>query len=178
MSSPWDQDRFIAAYKFAATAHNGMKYNGTDLPYLLHISLVSMEVMAALAAEDGHDGDLAVQCAALHDIIEDTWFTYTEIEAAFGKCVADGVQALSKDPMVGSSSQMEDSLHRITLQSPEIGMVKLADRITNLLPPPKEWDAEKIKNYRDEAILIHQKIKGASPYLAKRLEKKIEQYPG
>jgi (p)ppGpp synthase/HD superfamily hydrolase len=33
-------------------------------------------------------------------------------------------------------------------------MVKLADRITNLQPPPGYWDAEKIERYREEGRAI------------------------
>ena len=56
-------------------------------------------------------------------------------------------------------------------------MVKLADRITNLLPPPAHWDDEKIENYREEAKLIYTELKNANEYLATRLFMKIEGYP-
>jgi (p)ppGpp synthase/HD superfamily hydrolase len=55
-------------------------------------------------------------------------------------------------------------------------MVKLADRITNLQPPPRHWDRAKIRHYRDEAIEIHTRLHAASPFLAARLAEKIENY--
>jgi (p)ppGpp synthase/HD superfamily hydrolase len=69
--STWSQEKYITALRYAAAAHNGQKLPGTDLPYLVHVTMVAMEVIAALAREDGLSGDLAVQCALLHDVIED-----------------------------------------------------------------------------------------------------------
>ena len=172
----WSQDRYLAAYHFAARAHQGQIYPGTELPYILHLAFVSMEVIAALRDEPDHDGDLAVQCALLHDVIEDTGVSYDELAMAFGTPVADGVLALSKDTDLAKDAQMADSLWRIRLQPPEIWMVKLADRICNLQPPPAYWTAEKVDRYRAEAEQIHAALAEASPSLAARLREKITGY--
>jgi (p)ppGpp synthase/HD superfamily hydrolase len=177
MTSNWDRELYIKACRFAAQAHLGQIIPGSDLPYLLHLNLVSMEILAALSTEAGHDGDLAVQCALLHDTIEDTDTTYNQIASLFGVRVADGVTALSKNPELEKSQQLSDSLHRIVRQPREIWMVKLADRITNLQPPPIHWDPAKIRRYREEAIEIHTHLQSASPFLAKRLAAKIQNYP-
>jgi (p)ppGpp synthase/HD superfamily hydrolase len=185
MISTWDRELYIKACRFAAQAHRGQLIPSSDLPYLLHLNLVSMEIIAALSAEPGRDGDLAVACALLHDTIEDTATTYTQIESMFGSKVADGVAALSKNPDLEKSQQLTDSLDRIVSQPPEIWMVKLADslsetlreRITNLQPPPAHWDRHKIRRYRDEAIEIHTRLQSASPFLASRLAEKIQNYP-
>ena len=189
MGSDWSPDVYIRAYRYAATAHwNSEKKQlvpGTNIPYLMHFSMVAMEVIAALGKEPGLDGDLAVQCALLHDTIEDTDTTYDQLVETFGLAVADGVQALSKDKLVGADlpkqkrkeRQMADSLERVRRQPREAWMVKMADRITNLQPPPKHWKPEKISRYREEACQIHQALKGASPYLAARLWEKIDRYP-
>jgi (p)ppGpp synthase/HD superfamily hydrolase len=136
-----------------------------------------MEILAALSAETGHDGDLAVSCALLHDTIEDTDTSYEQIESIFGIRVADGVAALSKNPALAKSQQLLDSLQRIAAQPIEIWMVKLADRITNLQTPPPHWTPDKIVKYRDEAIEIHTHLHTASPFLATRLAQKIQTYP-
>jgi (p)ppGpp synthase/HD superfamily hydrolase len=178
MTLNWDRELYIKACRFAAQAHRGQLYPGTDLPYLMHLNFVSMEIMAALSAETGHDGDLAIQCALLHDTIEDTNTSYEQIESIFGIRVADGVAALSKNPDLEKSQRLVDSLERVKQQPAEIWMVKLADRITNLQPPPKHWPIEKIAKYRDEAIEIHTRLQAASPFLALRLAEKIQTYPG
>jgi (p)ppGpp synthase/HD superfamily hydrolase len=178
MTLNWDRELYIKACRFAAQAHRGQLYPGTDLPYLMHLNFVSMEIMAALSAETGHDGDLAIQCALLDDTIEDTNTSYEQIESIFGIRVADGVAALSKNPDLEKSQRLVDSLERVKQQPAEIWMVKLADRITNLQPPPKHWPIEKIAKYRDEAIEIHTRLQAASPFLALRLAEKIQTYPG
>jgi (p)ppGpp synthase/HD superfamily hydrolase len=177
MGSNWDRDLYIKACRFAAQTHRGQLVPGSDLPYLLHLNLVSMEIIAALGAETGHDGDLAIQCALLHDTIEDTEISYDRLSALFGVRVADGVAALSKNPELEKSQQLGDSLDRIQSQPREIWMVKLADRITNLQPPPRHWTPEKILKYRDEAIEIHTHLQSASSFLALRLARKIQNYP-
>lgn len=71
---------------------------------------------------------------------------------------------------------MNDSLQRILKQAPEVALVKLADRITNLYRPPFYWKKEKIKSYREEAILICETLKDSDPFLINRLKEKIEMY--
>jgi (p)ppGpp synthase/HD superfamily hydrolase len=175
----WSQDLYIKAYQYAAKAHNGQLLPGSELPYIVHLSFVSMEIMAALTEDYRKlDGNLAIQCALLHDTMEDAGISYYEICDVFGQRVADGVNALSKRSMFATQKEkMIDSLVRIKTQPIEVWMVKLADRITNLMPPPAYWNEEKIENYREEAKLIYGELKDASEYLAFRLYMKIERYP-
>jgi len=91
--------------------------------------------------------------------------------------VADGVLALSKNPLLSTKSeQMEDSLLRIKLQPKEIWMVKMADRISNLYQPPFYWDKAKIINYQKEALIIYDNLSEANLELSQRLNEKIENY--
>jgi (p)ppGpp synthase/HD superfamily hydrolase len=176
MRSSWSQDEYVRAYRFAAEAHLGQTVPGSDLPYVAHVTLVSMEVIAALEVESGRDGNLVVQCALLHDVIEDTAVTYEGLLSTFGEPVARGVLALSKDKTLDRSLQIRDSLARIQQQPREIWMVKMADRIANLEPPPHYWTKAKITQYRQEAIEIHDALHPASDALAARLLDKIERY--
>ncbi|MFK5893893.1 MAG: HD domain-containing protein [Pseudomonadota bacterium] len=174
----WNQDKYIKAWNFACFAHEGQLLPGTTIPYINHIANVSMEVMAAIVqSKNIHNPNLLVQCALLHDVIEDTKNTYDDIKEEFGSDVANGVLALSKNVNLSSKSeQMINSLERIKKQPVEVWMVKLADRITNLQPPPNYWNKEKINNYRQEAILILESLCVANPYLAKRMQIKISAY--
>jgi (p)ppGpp synthase/HD superfamily hydrolase len=129
-----------------------------------------------LAVESAADGDLAIQCALLHDTLEDTDVTYELLIDKFGRAVADGVQALTKDASLPKTERMADSLKRIAKQRNEIGMVKLADRITNLQPPPDDWTDGKKSIYLDQAREIHTALKHTSPFLSQRLCEKIAAY--
>jgi (p)ppGpp synthase/HD superfamily hydrolase len=172
----WSQESYIKAYRFAAIAHQGQKIPGSNIPYIMHLSFVSMEIIAALSVEREHDGDLAIQCAILHDTIEDTDTNFEQIKTEFGESVAHGVVALTKDNSLEKHLQMADSLRRIKAQPREIWMVKLADRISNLQVPPHYWNQDKIIRYREEGIEIYEALKDASPFLASRLATKIADY--
>ncbi len=179
ISKRWSPDLYNAAYRFAAEAHRGQTVPGTDgLPYIMHISMVAMETMTALTIESFDAPDLAVQCALLHDTIEDTAIDHGALAAEVGVDVADGVSALSKNLSLPKAERMADSLRRIREQPREVWIVKLADRITNLAPPPARWTQAKRTRYRDEARDILAALGSASPYLAGRMESKIEAYAG
>lgn len=185
MSNPWSREKYFKAYNFAAEAHKGQLVPGTDMPYVVHASIVAMEIIAALAVETVERPNLAVQCALLHDCLEDTYIVYDEIVTQYGIYVADGVLALSKDGAVGKTEdeykrdrlQLEDSLQRIKQQPREIWMVKMADRIVNLRRPPSHWNDGKIVWYKQGAELIHKELSSASEYLGERLRARIDRYP-
>jgi (p)ppGpp synthase/HD superfamily hydrolase len=172
----FSQDLYVKALHFAARAH-GDQRTPTGLPYVVHVSLVAMEVIAALQAEPGHDDDLAVAGALLHDVLEDTATTVEDIAAAFGPRVAAGVSALTKSAALDKPAAMRDSLARILEQPSEIAIVKLGDRVTNLAPPPPRWGAAKVAAYRAEAQLILDALGAASPFLSARLAERIRTYP-
>lgn len=175
-------DRYVAALRFAAERHASQKVPGCELPYVVHITSVAAEVISALP-ESNLDVDLAVACALLHDVIEDTAKgdaerrqVGEEISDRFGPAVAAGVWALTKDDRLPKAEQMPDSLHRITAQPNEIWCVKLADRITNLAPPPAYWTAEKRAAYRQEAVVIAHQLGSANVRLHARIRAKIAAY--
>jgi len=175
----WNQDRLLAAWNFASLAHKDQKVPGTDLAYINHIGTVAMEVMGAVSSspEGIETPDLAILCALLHDTIEDTGTSFDELQELFGQGVAEGVQALSKDQTLPTKdAQMADSLARIKACPKEVWMVKLADRITNLQPPPAYWTKEKCAAYRGEAEVILGALGDAHALLAQRLKEKIEDY--
>lgn len=172
----WDQDQFKAALDFAARAHGPQAVPGSGFPYVVHVVKVATEVLQACTVEPGHDVALAMVVALLHDTVEDCGTSRDELKRTFGEKVARGVLALSKDDRLAKADRMADSLQRIGWESPEIAMVKLGDRITNLEPPPPHWPAEKRRAYLAEARAIHAALGSASPYLAARLAQKMEAY--
>ncbi len=176
MPPAWSQETYIRAYKFAASAHRWQLVPGTAIPYIMHLSFVAMEIIAAAGAGEVPNADLAVQCALLHDVLEDTGTRYERVEAEFGQAVARGVQALTVNKKLPRPERIPECLPRIKAQPREIWMVKLADRITNLQPPPNHWSKSKIREYHQEAQIIHAALREASPYLADRLSVKIKEY--
>jgi len=177
----WSPDVFAKAWRFCTLFHHGQTYGGPEegmrIDYINHVGSVATEIIWALPTAPEVDGNLAVQCALLHDVIEDTEATYALVEEKFGRGVANGVMALTKDSTLPTKAeQMADSLRRIWEQPKEIWMVKMADRITNLYHPPYYWDNDKIESYRHEAMQIHEALHKANAALAGRLQEKIDQY--
>ena len=172
----WSPDLYQQLIRFAAEAHAGQRVPGSELPYLVHLANVVQETLLACTADPALDADLALACAWLHDSIEDTETTYEKLAETFGESVADGVRALTKDEALPKTERMTDSLDRIRRQPREVWVVKLADRITNLQPPPPHWPVAKRRAYRDEARVILERLGEGSRVLSERLGKKIEDY--
>ena len=178
-----DRENIQSVYQktilFAAEKHakKGQFIPGTIItPYAVHLSDVCMEVMLADQKTDGFNLKLAIQAALLHDTLEDTDTTESELEEKFGIAILVCVKALTKNKDLPKDQQMADSLSRIKKMPIEVWAVKMADRITNLQPPPVDWENERRIAYREEARLILNELNDGNDFLAKRLEKKIEEY--
>jgi guanosine-3',5'-bis(diphosphate) 3'-pyrophosphohydrolase len=174
-----EQEFYQNAIKFAAEKHlkKGQKVPGTELPYVVHLSNVAMEIIIAALHTDKFNLGFAIQVALLHDTIEDTETDFSELKEVFGEKVALGVLALTKNKLLPTKSeQMIDSLKRIKKLDTEVWAVKIADRITNLQPPPPHWDNAKKVKYQEEAKVILRELREGNYFLSKRLEEKIEEY--
>jgi (p)ppGpp synthase/HD superfamily hydrolase len=180
--SPWIQEKYLKAWMFVSEKHKGQTYGG-GLPnqhfeYINHLASVAMEIIWA-AQHSGFPfyADLAIQCALLHDTLEDTQTSYEELKQTFSEETADGVSALTKNKnLPDKRSQIADSIERILIQPREIAMVKMADRITNLNEPPYYWSKEKIIEYRDEAQFIYDNLYLSDKMMSDRLKQKIKDY--
>lgn len=148
------QSRYQKAIRFAGEKLKDQLVPGSKSNYVMHLSNVAMEILIASYNTNRFDTNFAVQVALLHDIIEDTETTFNELESNFGQAIAEVVLTLTKNKDLPKEQQIQDSLNRIKVLQPEVWAVKLADRITNLQPPPAYWNSEKRKNYLDQAKLI------------------------
>lgn len=167
---------------FSLKAHGEQK-TPHGLPYSMHILSVAMEIINALTQEpmSYDEANVAIACALLHDVNEDTTTTITKhsLLAGNSEVIAKGVSALTKDKTLPSKQeQMKDSLERLKKRQHCVGMVKLADRITNLGIPPQHWSDEKKRKYLEEAKLILNALGHTNAYLANKLQGKIEKYQG
>jgi guanosine-3',5'-bis(diphosphate) 3'-pyrophosphohydrolase len=127
-------------YDVAETAHRGQLRKSGD-PYITHPLAV-----ATILAELGMDTTTLV-AALLHDTVEDTGITLTDIEADFGAEVAhlvDGVTKLDK-VRFGEAAEAETIRKMVVAMArdPRVLVIKLADRLHNMrtlrfLPPAKQ----------------------------------------
>ena len=142
MHDKLDRDLLLRAYRYGEAAHRGQVRNSGD-PYITH----SVEVAKILA--DLQLDSITVASGLLHDVIEDTKLTLTDVEAEFGKEIAaivDGLTKIAKLPTGGSTQERQVESYRKLLLSiakdARVIIVKLADRLHNMrtldwLPPDK-----------------------------------------
>ena len=86
---PEDITQLESAYQFSESAHHG-QFRQSGEPYITH-PLAVASILAQL-----HLDSQALTAALLHDVMEDTSVTKTEITRNFGKPVAELVDGVSK----------------------------------------------------------------------------------
>ena len=171
------QSSYQKAIRFAGEKHGDQKMPDSRSSYLVHLSLVAMELMMAHADKANFDLEFALQVALLHDVLEDTDTSFEALVEEFSRPIAEAVLALTKNEDLPTEEQIPDSLERIRSFPKEVWAVKLADRISNMQQPPPSWSLEKKQNYCRMAEKILNKLKGGNAYLEKRLQEKIKAYP-
>jgi hypothetical protein len=168
---------------FALKAHGEQK-TPNGLPYSFHIVSVANEIINSLSMYpiNYDEANVAIACALLHDVNEDTNIKVTKENVNFlDKNIIDlvisGVEALTKNTTISSKQeQMRDSIERLKQMPYCVQMVKLADRITNLDPAPLFWNRAKRIAYLDEAKFILKEFGEFNKYLADKLQNKINNY--
>ena len=118
-------------------------------PYIIHPLAV-----AAIVAEFGLDTD-AIIAALLHDCIEDTNSSHSDIAARFGDTVAELVEGVTKLTRANFSSteqaQMENLRKMFMAMSKDIRVVliKIADRLHNMRTMQYQTPAKQISKCRE-----------------------------
>ena len=82
-------DMIDIAYRLAKSAHKN-QYRKSGEPYIIHPVQI-----AYIAAELSMD-HIAICAGLLHDVIEDTAYTFDDIAVLFGKSVAEIVDGITK----------------------------------------------------------------------------------
>ncbi|WP_439136594.1 RelA/SpoT family protein [Roseicyclus sp.] len=119
------------AYAYAQRMHEGQKRHSGE-PYFTHPVAV-----AAILTEQRLD-DATIATALLHDTIEDTKGTYTEIAKLFGADVAelvDGVTKLTNLELSSREAKQAENFRKLLMAMSKdlrVILVKLADRLHNM----------------------------------------------
>lgn len=143
------------AKKVAMSAHANQYRDDGKKPYFVHPS----NVVNIIQAAGGH-GNVLIASAWLHDVVEDTEWTIEEIYDIFGKEVAETVSMLTlhlphypKD----FSKEKRMELKTLALIGKTFGMsykakiIKIADRIDNLLSAEETWPPSRQRAYAQQA---------------------------
>ena len=126
-----DEALLNRAYVYAMKAHGNQK-RASGAPYFSH----PLEVAAILAEMRLDDATIAT--ALLHDTIEDTATTRSEIDALFGReigSLVDGLTKIKKLDLVTKKAEQAENFRKLLLaisSDIRVLLVKLADRLHNM----------------------------------------------
>ncbi|MEO1794628.1 MAG: RelA/SpoT family protein, partial [Pseudomonadota bacterium] len=126
-----DEALLNRAYVYAMKAHSNQRRASGD-PYFSH----PLEVAAILT--DLRLDDATIATALLHDVIEDTEATRTEIDTLFGSeigALVDGLTKIKKLDLVTKKLEQAENFRKLLIaisSDIRVLLVKLADRLHNM----------------------------------------------
>ena len=124
-------DMIYVAYRMAKAAHRN-QFRKSGEPYIIH------PVQIAYIATELSMDNVAICAALLHDVIEDTPYTYDDIVMLFGKSVAeivDGVTKLKKIQYRDHQDEQVENLRKMFFAMSKdirVIIIKLIDRLHNM----------------------------------------------
>ncbi len=124
-------DMIYVAYRLAKAAHKN-QYRKSGEPYIDH------PVQSAYIAAELSMDAVAISSALLHDVIEDTPYTFEDIADLFGRNVAeivDGVTKLTKLQYTNHEEQQVENLRKMFLAMSKdirVVIIKLIARLHNM----------------------------------------------
>lgn len=127
-----EQNKLIRkAFDIALDAHKDQRRKSGE-PYIYH----PIEVAKIVANEIGL-GATSIACALLHDVIEDSEYTYDDIKKIFGEKIADIVNGLTKISVMNHQniSVQSENYRKLLLTLSEdfrVILIKIADRLHNM----------------------------------------------
>ncbi|MBY0528630.1 MAG: HD domain-containing protein [Rhabdochlamydiaceae bacterium] len=172
-----DIDQILSAVSFAAEKHKlQVRKNAEKTPYISHPIGVALHLM-----DIGQVRDVSVIIGALlHDTIEDTETTYSEIETLFGKDVANYVKEVTDDKSLAREQRKRGQIISAAKKSVGAAQIKLADKFYNLTDlfenPPPDWTRERIDQYYQWAKSVVDRLPASNQHLKDAIQDLIHNY--
>ena len=173
-----DMGLVLRATAFAALKHRDQRRKDAEAsPYINHpIALADL-----LWDLGGVRDPVVIAAALLHDTIEDTETSATELRRAFGAKVAGIVGDVTDDKRLPKERRKELQIEHAAHISKSAKLVKLADKICNLrdilASPPKDWSIERKRQYFDWAKKVIDQARGTNLKLERRFDQLFRQRP-
>jgi len=146
-----DREKIVRAYEIAERAHQGQSRKSGE-PYITHPVAVA-EILSELGMNTQ-----TIIAALLHDTVEDTPYSLTQLRKDFGTEIADLVDGVTKlDRVVyGPDAEAETVRKMVIAMSRDIRVlvIKLADRLHNARTW-KHLDSETVSRKARETLDIY-----------------------
>ncbi len=172
-----DLRSLMAALAFAADKHRDQKRKGADAsPYINH----PIEVARILVEEGAVSDPVVLLAAILHDTIEDTATSESDLRENFGDAVAEVVLEVTDDKSLEKSERKRMQVEHAPHLSERAKLVKLADKIANVrdvAERPPQWPLERRQEYFDWAQRVVQGLSGTSAALEEAFAKAYAKRP-
>src|SRR5688500_16552266 len=121
--------RLLRALQFAAGKHRDQRRKGSArAPYINHL----IDVAGILAEVGGVDDPTVLQAAILHDTLEDTETSVTELQREFGPDVAAIVAEVTDDKSIPKAERKRLQIEHAPALSNAAKQLKVADKISNI----------------------------------------------
>jgi guanosine-3',5'-bis(diphosphate) 3'-pyrophosphohydrolase len=139
---------FLAALRFSAEKHcHQRRKDQAGSPYINHPIQVAETLWRIGQVHD----IVTITAALLHDTLEDTPATPTEIEALFGTEVLVLVQEVTDDKTLAKEQRKRLQIEQAAKKSRRAKQIKLADKSCNVYDvthhPPYHWSLERRQAY-------------------------------
>jgi guanosine-3',5'-bis(diphosphate) 3'-pyrophosphohydrolase len=138
----------LKALAFSALKHRDQRRKGPEAsPYINH----AIEVAEVLTRVGNVQSVVVLKAAILHDTIEDTETTPSELERRFGSEVARIVQEVTDDKTLPKEQRKRLQIERTPGLSADAKQIKLADKICNVSDvihaTPEGWSLQRRREY-------------------------------
>ena len=114
------------AFDFATEKHSNQLRKASKFPYMLHIYDV------AHILYKNHADETTILAGILHDTLEDTYTTPSEIETLFGKEVLEIVMEETENKSLSYKERKQERIDSLKHGNIQSKMVKCADMLSNL----------------------------------------------
>lgn len=165
-------EKLHMAVLFATEYHMGQDRKYSEVPYISHPINV-MEIVRTVSSDEA-----MLVAAVLHDVVEDTECTQSDISAKFGETVSELVEWLTdvSVPDDGNRNERKQIDRQHTAAAPaDAKTIKLADLIHNT-GSIVNCDPDFARIYMKEKALLLDVLKDGDPALWNRAHKLLVDY--
>lgn len=161
----------LDALHFAFAKHRGQtRHDAYASPFVTH----PIETAWLLAGVGGVDDPTTFVSAVLHDVLEDTPTTPSEIEERFGSEVRRLVEEVTDAPARDTAERRQRQVARMAKASRAARQIRLADKIANLGALPLHWSWLEREEYLTFAEEVAGAARGDNPRLDERFRRTLQ----